>query len=230
MIYHRIQTIRNQIHELEPDQAMQLEKSGQMEVILWEYQEQMIEAATQAAMAYKKAALKENPKTNMEVIIQGQEMTSRAAEEIEQAQIMEELNYMYGQDSYETTDTDSLSGNVVIETPNNPNNSSIDKNTLPKAQYEVVIADNFHYMDETEYSIQGTYHTETDAIKACKQIVDKYLHHAYKPGMTAEELYNNYTSFGDDPFIRGNTSGKSVFSAWEYAKARCATILEATQK
>lgn len=43
------------------------------------------------------------------------------------------------------------------------------------------------------------------------------------PGMTAAALYSSHKSFGDDPFIVA--LGESIeFSAWDYAKARCAEI------
>ena len=42
-----------------------------------------------------------------------------------------------------------------------------------------------------------------------------------KPGMTAAELYDMYTSFGDDPFIvRIDPNDPIHFSAWDYAKER----------
>ena len=41
-----------------------------------------------------------------------------------------------------------------------------------------------------------------------------------KPGMTASELYDAYTGFGDDPFIVCvNSDDERVrFSSWDYAK------------
>jgi hypothetical protein len=39
------------------------------------------------------------------------------------------------------------------------------------------------------------------AVAKCQKIVESSLTHLHKPGMTAEALYSNYTSFGDDPFI-----------------------------
>jgi hypothetical protein len=52
-------------------------------------------------------------------------------------------------------------------------------------------------------------------IAACRKIVDDDLDHLSKPG-TAEELYNLYTSFGDDPFVivpPGEPA--STVSAWD---------------
>jgi hypothetical protein len=88
--------------------------------------------------------------------------------------------------------------------------------------YRVLVDDNFHFMDEDERYTHGEYESLAEAIAACKKIVDDCLNGEYKPGMTAEALYLNYEMFGDDPWISG---GDGVpFSAWDYAKRRCAEI------
>ena len=48
----------------------------------------------------------------------------------------------------------------------------------------------------------------------------------YQPGMSAEDLYKRYTSFGEDPFIVviDGTDNDANFSAWRYAKERCGAI------
>ena len=89
--------------------------------------------------------------------------------------------------------------------------------------FKVVVADNFHYMDSDEHYEHGSYDTLEAAIAAARGIVDACLASAYKPGMTAEQLYQQYVSFGDDPFIRG-AEERVPFSAWTYAKARCDEI------
>lgn len=68
-------------------------------------------------------------------------------------------------------------------------------------KYEVHIDDNFHFMDEDERYKLGQFRTAKAAIRAAKKIVDEFLRSGYTPGMTAEELYQAYTSFGEDPFI-----------------------------
>jgi hypothetical protein len=88
--------------------------------------------------------------------------------------------------------------------------------------YTVRVEDNYHYMDKEYRYTHGEYATLADALKAAKEIVDGYLSSAYTAGMSAEGLYQSYTSFGDDPFIVGPED--SDFSAWNYAKARCEAI------
>ena len=52
------------------------------------------------------------------------------------------------------------------------------------------------------------------------------LEAARKPGMTAHELFESYTMFGEDPFIVAPDQQSAAFSAWEYAKRRCNDLCE----
>lgn len=65
----------------------------------------------------------------------------------------------------------------------------------------------------------GDYASYAEAVAACQNMVDQFLHSAWQPPMTAEALYEHYTSFGADPYVVG--PGPSAFSAWDYARARC---------
>lgn len=89
--------------------------------------------------------------------------------------------------------------------------------------YKVMIDDNFHYMDESERITHGEFATLEAAIDVCKAIVDECLKHGYTPGMSAAELYQHYIGFGEDPWVSG-AAGGVPFSAWTYAKGRCAEI------
>lgn len=104
---------------------------------------------------------------------------------------------------------------------NTPLNSNISREE--HMRYRVSVDDNFHYMDESERTGAGTYETAAEAIEVAKNIVDASLRHLYKPGMTPERLYDDYQDFGDDPYIVPRESEHS-FSAWNYAKERCASI------
>lgn len=96
--------------------------------------------------------------------------------------------------------------------------------TDTETTYAVYVDDNFHYQDESERYHLGDFPTLGAAVAACRKIVDDYLASAFKPGMSAAELYNSYTSFGEDPFIRTKAPGSLHFSAWTYAKERCEAI------
>jgi hypothetical protein len=90
--------------------------------------------------------------------------------------------------------------------------------------FTVVIADNFHYMDKSEHYEHGSFDTLEAAIEASRAIVDTFLTSSLTPGMSAEQLYEQYVAFGDDPFILGADEPGVPFSAWEYAKGRCAEL------
>jgi guanosine-3',5'-bis(diphosphate) 3'-pyrophosphohydrolase len=86
-------------------------------------------------------------------------------------------------------------------------------------KYQLRIYDNFHYMDESETYNSGDFETYDEALNAAKKIVDDFLIHNWKPGMTESELYDQYTSFGEDPMIIPVEHDKhEKFSALDYAK------------
>ncbi len=87
--------------------------------------------------------------------------------------------------------------------------------------YRVLVDDNFHYMDEDERYELGSYQTLEAAIAAARAIVDDFLLDSRQPGMSAGELFDLYTGFGEDPFIMGPEQGLVLFSAWDYARRRC---------
>ena len=93
-------------------------------------------------------------------------------------------------------------------------------------RYKVMVDDNFHYEDPEERSEQGVYETAEEALAACRRIVDQSLQECYRPGVSAQTLYDYYTSFGDDPFVVvvDGVDRDFKFSAWSYAEQRCRAI------
>lgn len=89
--------------------------------------------------------------------------------------------------------------------------------------YAVFVDDNFHYKDETERFKAGEFATLDEAITCCREIVDGFLHSTLQPDMSADALYAQYVSFGEDPFIRG-PEANVAFRAWDYARQRCAEL------
>ncbi len=87
--------------------------------------------------------------------------------------------------------------------------------------YRVLVGDNFHYMDETEGYELGSFASLEAAVQAAQAIVDSFLASEFRPGMTAQQLYKQYVTFGEDPFIIGSDPGEDTFSAWNYARQRC---------
>ena len=94
-----------------------------------------------------------------------------------------------------------------------------------KHRYKVFVNDNFHYMDESERYELGEFDSCESAIAACKNIVDEFLLSKHEPAQRAEEIWEGYTTFGEDPLIV-TTDPACAFSAWDYAKQRCSEICE----
>jgi hypothetical protein len=95
------------------------------------------------------------------------------------------------------------------------------------SNYRVMVDDNFHYMDKDERAEAGTFVTADEAVAVCRGIVDDSLSHLLAPGMTANTLLAQYRLFGDDPFIVATgDSQPAKFSAWDYAEARAAEIIQ----
>jgi hypothetical protein len=94
--------------------------------------------------------------------------------------------------------------------------------------YRIVVGDNFHYMQNSKNAAAGVFETYDAAVAACREIVERSLAWHHKPGMTADQLYDTYTDFGDDPFIVALDDAPvgERFSAWTYAKQRCAEICD----
>ena len=61
---------------------------------------------------------------------------------------------------------------------------------MPKCR--VLMNENARYMDESERSDHGVFANADEAIAACKAMVDDELNTMWKPGTTANELYELY--------------------------------------
>jgi hypothetical protein len=86
-------------------------------------------------------------------------------------------------------------------------------------KYQVVIDDNFHYMDAEHQSAGQQFATLEEAVRYCKRFVDDTLISNYRLGMPSYELLTQYLLFGEDPFVRSSEGGVP-FSARDYATAR----------
>ena len=89
---------------------------------------------------------------------------------------------------------------------------------MPK--YTVYVDDNFHFMDESERYKHSEYDTYDAAVAACKKIVESYFEPVENGKYSFKELWDGYTTFGEDPFIVPEDKD-CHFSAWDYAKQRC---------
>jgi hypothetical protein len=89
--------------------------------------------------------------------------------------------------------------------------------------YTVFVDDNFHYMDESERYKLGEFADCAAATAACKQIVDEFLISC--GGNNDAELYKQYVTFGEDPWISSEDS-ECKFSAWNYARERAKELAQ----
>ncbi len=95
------------------------------------------------------------------------------------------------------------------------------------SQYKVMVDDNFHYMDEDERWEHGKFSSAEEALDACCRFVDRSLLEEYREGATADELYERYISFGDEPFVIAPEGAAKVdFSARNYARGRARQLAE----
>ena len=97
--------------------------------------------------------------------------------------------------------------------------------TEKQEKFKVYIDDNFHYMDGASRQSDGEYDTYAEAENPCKEIVERSIMEFYKPGITEQELSQNYFLHGEDPFVRPTPEEKH-FSAHNYAGNRIAEIIK----
>ncbi|MBV6480130.1 MAG: hypothetical protein HGGPFJEG_02975 [Ignavibacteria bacterium] len=90
--------------------------------------------------------------------------------------------------------------------------------TNEKKQFRLKVYDNFHYMDESETYEYGDFETYNEALIAAKAIVDDFLEHNWKSGVTPSYLLGQFSMFGEDPIIVSNKQEEhGWFSARNYA-------------
>jgi hypothetical protein len=94
----------------------------------------------------------------------------------------------------------------------------------PKGAWTVYVDDNFHYMDEDERYVLGTFDSYDTAVTACRKIVDNFLE--ANDAKSADEMFESYVSFGEDPWIKGRPTmlNQPNFSARKYAGERCTEL------
>ena len=91
--------------------------------------------------------------------------------------------------------------------------------------WTVMVADNFHYMDQSEVWKRGEFESYDLALTVCMEMVDASLYEYLPKSNSVEELYDYYKSFGDDPYIIPSDT-ENGFSAWTYAKTRCVELIQ----
>jgi hypothetical protein len=88
-------------------------------------------------------------------------------------------------------------------------------------KFTLRVYDNFHFMDEDESYLAGSFDTEMEAVLKAKNIIDGFVEDQFQPGMTTEALYHLFCTFGEAPVVL-----PSGFSPWGYARLKCAEICQ----
>lgn len=93
-----------------------------------------------------------------------------------------------------------------------------------KILYIVKISDNTKYQEPEDDVTEGAFATHSEALKKCQDIVDEALKNLYYEGMGADELFNNFVAYGQEPYIESEDKDGPQFSAWKYAKERSSQV------
>jgi hypothetical protein len=89
---------------------------------------------------------------------------------------------------------------------------------------KTMVIDNYAAPGDDASSGGPSFETRDEAVAWCKRIVDGFLQDNHKPGMSATELWKQYTMFGEDPCLLDNGNAKEGFSGWDYARERCEVL------
>lgn len=89
--------------------------------------------------------------------------------------------------------------------------------------YQVWAHTAFHLDGEAERYLVGGFADCAGAKEACRNAVADFLQGRYRPGMSAEGLYDLYQAEGADPFIVSDDPD-CVFAAADYARRLAAEI------
>jgi hypothetical protein len=91
----------------------------------------------------------------------------------------------------------------------------------PMGKWTVYVDDNYHYMDDDERYVLGSFNSYDEALATCQKVIDEFLE--ANDAKSAQELFESYLSFGEDPWIKGPHPfpERPPFSAREYARQRC---------
>lgn len=92
-------------------------------------------------------------------------------------------------------------------------------------EFIVKASDNSRFDSPENDYVYGAYLTYEEAYAKCEEIIEDFLLSNKTEGMSAEELYHHYISFGEEPYIIAIDGSECLpFSAIEYAKQQVGTI------
>lgn len=87
-------------------------------------------------------------------------------------------------------------------------------------QFRVYTEDCRRVQARAERKLYGIYSSNEEAEQACRTLIDTFLLRSYSDNISAKNLFQQYTLFGNDAFVVAPLSSAS-FSARQYARVRC---------
>ncbi|WP_191059716.1 hypothetical protein [Geminicoccus harenae] len=96
--------------------------------------------------------------------------------------------------------------------------------------YCVIVDDLYHYMDEDARCEAGVFATADEALACCIRILQSDLKAIAASCKTADSLYGQWLSFGEDPFIVTTDGSPPVeWSSRQYVFAHGAEVIASVQ-
>lgn len=88
-------------------------------------------------------------------------------------------------------------------------------------------SDNSTYDTEESDYVYGAFETYEQAYAKCEEIIEDFLTSNKTEGMSAEELYHHYVSFGEEPYIKTIDGSECLpFPSIKYAKDQSVLICQ----
>lgn len=94
-------------------------------------------------------------------------------------------------------------------------------------EFIVKASDNSRFDSPENDYLYGAFATYEEAYAKCEEIVEGFLMQNKTEGMSTEELFHHYISFGEEPYIVSVDGSECVpFKAIDYAKEQSKAICQ----
>ena len=94
--------------------------------------------------------------------------------------------------------------------------------------YALVVGDNFQPQDAAFERETGVFPTAGEAIAAAQRAIERSLAECFKPGMSAEELLDVFSGFGEITVIfKDKGDARAEFDPWKHARKRAGELAQA---
>ena len=87
------------------------------------------------------------------------------------------------------------------------------------SKFQVIVEDNYHYMEDDDRRVVGTFDTYEKALAAARKIVTNSVKHCAEDKRDAGEIHACYVMFGEDAWILPTPEGVESFSGRTFAQS-----------